>query len=246
MRYQTPLLALLAALVVGACATPEALRGDYPEVTPRDAGAGAASETAAQSPGRVRWGGMILSLKNEQDRTCFEVLGKALNRNARPTLGDSNVGRFLACTDQYKDPAEFEPGRDITIVGSVDGAETRNVGDYAYRYPKVEAETLYLWPEQDAARTYYYAYDPFPYPYAYYYPQAYYAYPVVYVVPPDAPEPPQEPMTPEQLASFNVRIGGAVQPGTLTMDQRQPVRSTLGTVGQGLGNATSGLLGGGR
>ena len=28
MRYQTPLLALLSALVVGACATPEALRGD--------------------------------------------------------------------------------------------------------------------------------------------------------------------------------------------------------------------------
>lgn len=163
----------LAAATLAACAPPKTLRGEFAEISPQQA---QTVVSGTQDP--IRWGGMILSMENSATQSCFEVLSRPLNVNARPIAGDQEQGRFLACYAGYKDPKVFEPGREITVVGRLNGTEPRKVGEYDYQYPKVAASEVYLWAERSDVQ-YAYLYDPFPYPYYgpytyYYYQQSYY------------------------------------------------------------------------
>lgn len=197
-------VAPLAMLALSACA-PAPLRGEYPQITPKQAVAAAPAESSSAQ--RVRWGGLILSMDNRAQETCFEVLARPLDLAARPESGDRDEGRFLACTHSYKDPGVFKPGREITVVGTITGYETRAVGEYEYRYPQVAAEDVHLWKEQPQT-TYAYVADPFPYDY--YYPYPYYYYPVVYVVPPQPPETP-EGTTPQARAQGSLAAAKSAQ-----------------------------------
>lgn len=201
--------ALLPILTLGAC-VPAALQGEYPSLSPRMAVA------APDAAARVRWGGLILSMDNQPELTCFEVLGQPLDLSARPRGGDADDGRFLACHEGYKDPGVFQPGREITVVGTVVGVEARKVGDYEYRYPRVDAEQVHLWAQRPQAETLY-IYDPFPYPYAYYAPYPYYYYPVVYVTPPTRPDVPREAAAPAAAGAKRAAVplggrGGGLAP----------------------------------
>lgn len=219
---------VMASLSVCACAPPAVLQGEFTAITPRQA---SAAPDAGAGGEQVRWGGMILSMTNAAERTCFEVLGQALDVQARPKAGDSDNGRFLACTPDYLDPETYRPGREITTVGRLSGTEVRRIGDYEYPYPRIEAQTVYLWPEREDP-VYQYVYDPFPYPYAYYYPAPYYVYPVVYVVPRQAPEPPPpEAVTAESLARHNAKLA---RPVGITHAGIAPAASVRGLLSGGL------------
>jgi outer membrane lipoprotein len=148
-----PALAAALALTLGACATvPAPLQGQFPPTTPRDA-------TAGTLAGPVRWGGEIINVEPRADQTCFEILARALDSAARPVSRDPSDGRFIACRNGFYDPEEFKKGRDITIVGQLNGTEKGKVGDFDYTYPRVAADTIYLWPERPLYVTQPY-YDP--------------------------------------------------------------------------------------
>lgn len=135
-------LALLTA-ALGACATvPAPLQGQFSPATPRDAAANAGQSAA------VRWGGEIINVDPRADQTCFEILGRELDTSARPVSRDPSLGRFLACRAGFYDPEEFKQGRDITIVGQLNGSERAKVGDFDYTYPRVAADVVYLWPKR--------------------------------------------------------------------------------------------------
>lgn len=59
---------------------------------------------------------------------------------------DASDGRFLACRSGFYDPAVFEPGREVTFIGKIEGYETTKIGEYDYKLPKVNADVVYLWP----------------------------------------------------------------------------------------------------
>ena len=131
------------ALALGACATvPSQLQGTYSTIQPEQA-------AAQQAPGEsVRWGGKIVDVHTEKLYTCFEVVGAPLDSSGRPKKVDDSNGRFLACRDGFYEPEVFANGRELTISGKIDGYETRKIGDYDYRYPRVAADVIYLWPER--------------------------------------------------------------------------------------------------
>lgn len=141
-------------LVLSGCATiPAPLQGDYAASQPENPPAAAE---------KVRWGGQIIRVDNDAQRSCFEVLARPLDSRARPLQRDSSEGRFLACRAGFYDPVVFEAGRDITVAGTVEGSELRKVGEYEYRYPRVAADVIYLWSEQSYARDpWVYGWDPF-------------------------------------------------------------------------------------
>lgn len=164
------LLALSAttAIILGGCVTvPAPLEGEYPEFQPDQA-------TDRSLGARVRWGGDVISSQPEADRTCFEVLARDLDRSYRPLRGDRTHGRFLACKDGFQDPAVFRQGREITVIGRLDQFSAREVGEFEYRYPLLEADTIYLWPERPDVIVYdygpYWWYGPYWHPYYYRYP----------------------------------------------------------------------------
>jgi outer membrane lipoprotein len=138
-----PFIPIALALALGACVTtPAQLQGQYSQVQPEQA-------AAQQLPGEtVRWGGKIVDVHTEKLYTCFEIVGAPLDSSGRPKVVDDSTGRFLACRDGFYEPEVFANGRELTISGKIDGYETRKIGDYDYRYPRVAADVVYLWPER--------------------------------------------------------------------------------------------------
>ena len=84
------------------------------------------------------------------DRTCFEVLSTELDASGRPYwAADDTRGRFIACRNGFYDPALFTHAREVTFTGRVDGYENRKIGEYDYRFPRLAADVVYLWPKRE-------------------------------------------------------------------------------------------------
>ena len=152
-RQILPVLAL--ATLLGACATvPAPLQGQFSPVQPEES-------AARQTPGEaVRWGGRIVDIHTEKLYTCFEIVGVPLDSSSRPRRVDESTGRFLACRNGFYEPEVFAEGRELTVSGHIDGYETRKIGEYDYRYPRVAADVVYLWPERSEYDDHFHHYDP--------------------------------------------------------------------------------------
>lgn len=149
MNRRIPGIALAAAfaLAMGGCATRTPVSGQFPAITPRAAqGGGDVGRT-------VRWGGVLIDTSPEAGRTCFRVMGLPLAADGRPETGSAQTetGRFIACSHGFYDPVLYAAGRKITFVGTVAGVEEEAVGGYHYRYPKLAASVVYLWPRPSPA-----------------------------------------------------------------------------------------------
>jgi outer membrane lipoprotein len=144
MNVRLASLSLLAAMLAACATAPRPLQGAYAAITPRDA-------TDRDSTGAmVRWGGRIVQVEPQENRTCFEMLSTGLNDSGRPYWATDNVGgRFIACRTGFYDPALFEKNREVTFTGRITGYDTRKVGGYDYRFPHVEADVVYLWPVRE-------------------------------------------------------------------------------------------------
>lgn len=137
------LTAFALAATLTACATaPRPLQGQFSSLLPD---AAAQREASGEL---VRWGGRIVHVEPQRERSCFEIVAKPLNASGRPENLDRSAGRFIACRHGFYDPEVFQPGRAITVSGHIDGFEMRKVGEFDYRYPRVAADVIYLWPEQ--------------------------------------------------------------------------------------------------
>ena len=143
---------LVVPLALGACARlPVQLAGSFPSITVAEA---QAQDLEGE---RVRWGGEIVSAEPGKDETCFEVVSQPLGRTARPRQTDVPHGRFLACAPGFYDPAIYAPKREVTVVGTLMASTTGKVGEYAYRFPQVEAQAVHLWPERPPEQALYYS-----------------------------------------------------------------------------------------
>ena len=144
MNIRTLAAAGLASVLLAACSTvPQPLQGEFNPITPREA----AELDSTGAP--VRWGGRIVQVEPKENRTCFEIISTRLTANGRPYWAEDDTGgRFIACRAGFYDPAVFEPGRDVTFIGRIDGYQSTKIGDYDYPLPKIAADVVYLWPVQ--------------------------------------------------------------------------------------------------
>ncbi len=135
----------LAALLLAACATqPQPLQGEFARISPQDA------VERDITGAMVRWGGRIIRTEPRPDRTCFEVISTQLSANGRPYwASDDTWGRFIACRTGFYDPALFQPNREVTFTGRIEGYEDRKVEEYVYKFPRVAADVVYLWPQRE-------------------------------------------------------------------------------------------------
>jgi outer membrane lipoprotein len=94
----------------------------------------------------------------------------------RPEDADQTLGRFIACRAGFLDPEVFARGRELTLTGTVEALEQRNVGEFSYQYPIVRAGFITMWPERQEVIIQ--DYDMFYSPWYWNYP--YYGYPYPY------------------------------------------------------------------
>ncbi|MDE2341777.1 MAG: Slp family lipoprotein [Betaproteobacteria bacterium] len=144
-RFLLPVLALMCA-GLSACSTmvPEPLAGNsFADVT-----IGQAQSQPEVMGLRVRWGGTIARTTPGPRDTCFEVVNRPLDEQARPELDDRSDGRFMACLSGFYDPEVYAPKREITVIGTLQAPAIGKIGNHDYVYPKVAVDTLYLWPRR--------------------------------------------------------------------------------------------------
>ncbi len=151
----TAALAVIAATLTGCVTVPKPLQGTFAPIAPEHA------STQAHEGDLVRWGGRIIGVEPTKEQTCFEIISRALTDSAKPVGNvDASAGRFLACRAGFYDPAIFTNERDLTITGRLIGYETRRIGEFDYAYPKIAADVVYLWPQNDRTEVRYFN-DPF-------------------------------------------------------------------------------------
>lgn len=152
---------ILAGLLLSACTTiPEQLKGEYTALTP-------ANTTEKDLQTAVRWGGILLETRPEDDFTCFEILARQLEKSMRPENSDQSDGRFIACKPGFYDPEVFKKKREVTVTGKIIHIDGRKVGEFDYQFPVVDIEFMSLWPKRRARV--YYNYGPY-HPYYWHYP----------------------------------------------------------------------------
>lgn len=163
---------LLAGLVwlTGCMSLPEPLR-DGPKQSPDPAQVQAAPGQYAGMT--VRWGGVIVAVENGPAQSMVQVVSRPLSKSARPLETDQTSGRFLVSISGFIDPVDYSAGREITIIGVLEGMEERNIGTYRYTYPRVKATNHYLWPLRPPPIQDPYFYSPFYYPWYPYGPYPY-------------------------------------------------------------------------
>ena len=142
----------MLALLLGACATTppfseatlqaQAVNRD---LSPEQALQGAARDT------RVLWGGVIIGTENLSDHTDLNVLFFPLDSSQRPDMDKPPHNRFIARYKGYLESMVYAPGREVTVLGNLQGIEDGKIGDAPYRFPVLNADKVYLWPlDQDS------------------------------------------------------------------------------------------------
>ena len=96
----------------------------------------------------VMLGGKVIETQGSQTGSEVTVLQLALDRRGRPEDVNQSEGRYLIRSGQFFDPAIYQKGTLLTVVGTLTGSEVRPVGGFDYDYPIVEAIEVKPWPRQ--------------------------------------------------------------------------------------------------
>lgn len=103
--------------------------------------------TLASTPHeRVRWGGMIVEVRNRETSSEIEVLAYPLDRKHRPLLKAPTEGRFIAVMPGYVERYDWPQGRFVTLHGTITGTREGLIDEKLYVYPVLTAEGSHLWP----------------------------------------------------------------------------------------------------
>lgn len=127
---------------------------DVLDITPSELADAPEGDAAAPGGGqRVLWGGVILGVTPLESTTELEVLAYPLDRVQRPRAGATAQGRFLLVQPGFLEPLDYSVGRQVTVLGALDGSADATIGEARRRVPRVLAEQLHLWrPGQPGAQ----------------------------------------------------------------------------------------------
>lgn len=134
MKTETVLL--VAGLTLVGCAAP---------IPPPSGPTPAEVRASGITRSEVHWGGQIVKVDNQRDRTLIEVLSLPLDSHGEPRTDQRPQGRFIVDKSGFLEPNEYAPGSLIEVRGRLDGFADGKVGDSPYRYPVVVGERLKLW-----------------------------------------------------------------------------------------------------
>jgi outer membrane lipoprotein len=90
----------------------------------------------------VIWGGRVIEIQNQGGITEIVALQLELDGKYRPADSDRSQGRFLIRSADFMDPVIYPPGTLITVVGRLQGAENRLIGEMDYQYPVIDVVEL--------------------------------------------------------------------------------------------------------
>ena len=139
-------LALWGALGLSGCATTDCVQSvGNPTLTPAQVAASGSHQGEL-----ARWGGTLVESHNLAERTELTILGYPLDRCGVPRQRQEPTGRFIAVAPGFLEPAEYRPGRSLTVTGLITGTRAGEVGAAPYILPVLENARPHLWPTSEA------------------------------------------------------------------------------------------------
>lgn len=145
MKTFAPGFAALFCAWLAACATPPAYEPHPGDRVPTPAEVVAGARVGG---GALEWGGTIIDVRNLARSTEIEVLAYPLGPGGRPDPEAGPLGRFVAVHSDFLEPAEYAPGRKVTVYGRLNGVREGRIGGSQYRFPALAAEQVHLWPRE--------------------------------------------------------------------------------------------------
>lgn len=138
-------LCLVAAtvLLLSGCVTiPDAIKGTSP--TPQDDLVRVMNAPQIYVGQESRFGGRVVSIRNEANKTRLEIASMPLDSGAKPLLDMPSEGRFIAYVNRFLEPVDFKDQL-VTVVGPIVGTEQGAIGDKPYRYVVIDAQGYKRW-----------------------------------------------------------------------------------------------------
>nr|WP_121556327.1 Slp family lipoprotein [Brenneria salicis]NMN91576.1 outer membrane lipoprotein [Brenneria salicis ATCC 15712 = DSM 30166]RBP63046.1 outer membrane lipoprotein [Brenneria salicis ATCC 15712 = DSM 30166] len=136
-------LVVAAVLLLSGCVSvPEAIKGTSP--TPQDDLVRVMNAPQLYVGQEARFGGRVVSIRNEVNRTRLEIASLPLDSGARPRLDLPSEGRFIAYVNRFLEPIDFQ-NQLVTVVGLITGSEHGAIGDKPYRFVVVDVQGYKRW-----------------------------------------------------------------------------------------------------
>ena len=104
---------------------------------------------------KALWGGTILDIHNLEKETQIEILAYPLDEDYRPQTDKKPLGRFIILNDGYLEPATFAAGKQLSVLGKVDGVKSGKIGESKYTYALIKAEQLHIWSAKSETQTFF-------------------------------------------------------------------------------------------
>lgn len=97
---------------------------------------------------KILLGGVIIEIKNKPEETILLVRQTELDFANRPKNLDQTAGRFMIKYKGFLDPDIYYSGREITVIGEIEGKEVLPIGEIFYTYPIIIGQEIKLWPKR--------------------------------------------------------------------------------------------------
>ncbi|KHN56150.1 Slp family lipoprotein [Pectobacterium fontis] len=130
------------ALLSGCVTVPDAIKGTSP--TPQDDLVRVMAAPQVYVGQESRFGGRVISIRNEVNKTRLEIASMPLDSGAKPLLDMPSEGRFIAYVNRFLEPVDFKDQL-VTVVGPIVGTEQGAIGDKPYRYVVIDAQGYKRW-----------------------------------------------------------------------------------------------------
>ncbi|MBN3197827.1 Slp family lipoprotein [Pectobacterium brasiliense] len=136
------IVAATALLLSGCVTVPDAIKGTSP--TPQDDLVRVMNAPQIYVGQESRFGGRVVSIRNEANKTRLEIASMPLDSGAKPLLDMPSEGRFIAYVNRFLEPVYFKDQL-VTVVGPIVGTEQGAIGDKPYRYVVIDAQGYKRW-----------------------------------------------------------------------------------------------------
>jgi len=134
----------LVLLVLAGCASGP-IEIDDQAITVEPVLASQVADDPGLAQGTVLWGGTIIGALNLATGSQLELLAYPLDRTQRPQVDRASQGRFILTVEEDLETIDFAEGRQVTVLGALDGVNEVTIGEARRTLPVVRADQLHLW-----------------------------------------------------------------------------------------------------
>ncbi|HLO27194.1 MAG TPA: Slp family lipoprotein [Geobacteraceae bacterium] len=89
-------------------------------------------------------GGAVAAVENTNEGGELEVVQFGTDEDGRIIDTSNSGGRFLARSPDLLDPAVYQPGFLVVLVGKCAGSKTMRLGDMDYTYPVLDIKEVHI------------------------------------------------------------------------------------------------------